>query len=337
MKKLIAVCMLVLASSLASCRSDAASKTPVPSSPSPSSIATYTPRTTPSETPLPASATATHTPSETPLPASATPSARLLFRSGFEEGVYIDLTPVVNSEDYLFIRGTDAESGYSWPIDILGASESALHLIQDDRRQAVNAEIQTVIGHEGTSTKALYQVENYIYNDACTQAPYEILNIQDGKQDLYIRYWIKLDDNRLEIPYSWRTFFEWKSKDYAEGEGFRLIAFIYTDENGHPFWHWEGDADPETPVWEIDNTDIPVPTGEWFLTEFYWHWSEGADGEALWMVNGEVIGDYFGPSTRNGKPIDFIMLAQIYGNANPKHQWIDDIEIWDGLPYERYR
>ncbi len=75
-----------------------------------------------------------------------------------------------------------------------------------------------------------------------------------------------------------------------------------------------------------------MPLDEWFLTEFYWHWSEGDDGRALWRINGEVVGDHFGPTTRNHQPIDFIMLTQIYGNANPKYQWIDDIEIWDTLP-----
>jgi hypothetical protein len=138
----------------------------------------------------------------------------------------------------------------------------------------------------------------------------------------------------LSQPDSWRTFFEWKSKDYASGEGFRLIAFIYSDAQGNPYWHWQGDANPESPMWEIDNNTVPVPVDEWFLTEFYWHWSEGEDGQALWKVNGQVIGDHYGPTTRNSKPIDFIMLSQIYGNANPKYQWVDDIEIWDGIPLQ---
>jgi hypothetical protein len=76
---------------------------------------------------------------------------------------------------------------------------------------------------------------------------------------------------------------------------------------------------------------LPEPTHKQGLTEFYWHWSKGAGGRALWKVSGKIIGDHRGPTTRNNKPIDFIMLTQIYGNANPKHQWIDDIEIWDGL------
>ncbi len=257
------------------------------------------------------------------------PEPQLLFSTGFEEGVYIDPVPVEYSEDYRFIRGTDSETGFSFPIDILGASESALHYIDDNNHQAVLSEIVTVTGYDGNPTRVLYSEENYALD--ATQCPYEILNITEGRKDLYIKYRIKLEAEGMNQPYSWRTFFEWKSKDYAEGTGFRLISFVYTDENGNPFWHWQGDANPGNPVWEIDNHDVPVPINQWFTTEFYWHWSEGEDGRALWKVNGEVIGDHTGPTTRNGKPIDFILLTQIYGNANPKKQWIDDIEIWDSL------
>ena len=252
--------------------------------------------------------------------------AKLLFSSGFEA---VTLEPLMDG--YQNITGRDSRTGFSWPISILGASESGLHMINHDNQQALRNEIQTVTGHDGRPTRALFSVENYAHRDD-TQSPYEILDITDGRRDLYIRYWIKLDQSSLTQPDMWRTFFEWKTKGYASGSGFRLISFIYTDADGKPYWVWQGDRDPEHPIWEIENRKIPVPMGKWFLTEFYWHWSEGKDGRALWRINGQVVGDHFGPTTRNHKPIDFIMLTQIYGNANPKHQWVDDIEIWDGLP-----
>ncbi len=251
---------------------------------------------------------------------------QLLFSSGFENDVTL-LNPI---DGYQFIQGTDNETGFSWPISILGSSESALHFVDDDSYQALENEIQTVTGHDGNPTKALYNVQ--YYDVGVTQCPYEILNITEGESDLYIKYWIKMDVASITQPDQWRTFFEWKTKGYASGDGFRLIAYIYTDATGNPYWHWQGDANPMSPEWEIDNHTIPVPLGEWFLTEFYWHWSEGDDGRALWKVNGQVIGDHYGPTTRNSKPIDFIMLTQIYGDANPKYQWIDDIEIWDSIP-----
>ena len=262
-------------------------------------------------------------------PSSAEPPrgpAKLLFSSGFEG---VTLEPL--KDGYQTITGTDTVTGFRWPISILGASESGLHMINHDNQQALRNEIQTVTGHDGRPTRALYSVENYAHHGD-TQSPYEILDITDGRRDLYIRYWIKLDRSSLTQPNKWRTFFEWKTKGYANGSGFRLISFIYTDDDGKPYWVWQGDRDPEHPIWEIDNRGIPVPMGKWFLTEFYWHWSEGKDGRALWRINGQIVGDHFGPTTRNHKPIGFIMLTQIYGNANPKHQWVDNIEIWDGLP-----
>jgi hypothetical protein len=252
--------------------------------------------------------------------------AKLLFSSGFEG---VTLRPL--KDGYQTIAGPDSVTGYHWPITVLGASDSGLHMINHDNQQALHNEIQTVTGHNGRPTRALFSVENYEHRDD-TQDPYEILGITDGRRDLYIRYWIKLDRSSLTQPDKWRTFFEWKTKDYAKGSGFRLISFIYTDDDGKPYWVWQGDRDPQHPIWEIENRKIPVPMGKWFLTEFYWHWSEGKDGRALWKVNGQIVGDHSGPTTRNHKPIDFIMLTQIYGNANPKHQWVDDIEIWDGLP-----
>ena len=260
--------------------------------------------------------------------------AQLLFKSGFEGDVQLVDSTDPNDTDafstYKYIRGTDSETGFTWPIQILGSNNSALHFIDYDNYAALESSIQTVIGHDGTPTRALYNKENY--SNGVTQCPYEILDITEGESDLYVKFWIKMDAESLTQIDKWRTFFEYKTKDYAAGTGFRLIAFIYTDAQGNPYWHWQGDANPQNAVWEIDNTTVPVPMNEWFLTEFYWHWSEGNDGRALWKVNGQVIGDHYGPTTRNSKPIDFIILTQIYGDGNPKHQWIDDIEIWDGLP-----
>jgi len=75
-------------------------------------------------------------------PNTITENPTLLFSSGFEDGVYIDETPYEDSEDYRFIRGKDEETGFSWPIDILGANESAIHYVDDDNFKAVESEIQ---------------------------------------------------------------------------------------------------------------------------------------------------------------------------------------------------
>ena len=118
-----------------------------------------------------------------PTPGDTLPAGKLIFSSGFEGDVYLDAFDGY----YQDILGKDTETGYSWPIDILGASGSALHLIDHDNRKALKNEIQTVIGHTGDSTKALYNYEAYYENVGVTQCPYEILNIKEGAKDLYIR------------------------------------------------------------------------------------------------------------------------------------------------------
>ncbi len=282
------------------------------------------------------------TPTKIPMDTSSEPT--LLFKSGFEGEITLTgpndpLDP--DNADYQFLRGTDSETSFKWPIvlDYLGVDNGGIHLVDvGDDSKAISNEITSTIGHDGEQTKALYSIENYIVSDLCTQSPYELLDVKNGKRDLYIRYWMKIDSSSItQKKDTWRALFEYKTKDYdlgdGTGTGFRLIAYIYTDPgNGIPYWHWQGDADPEHPIWEIDNRTIPVPLNKWFLTEYYWHWSDEANGRALWRINGEVVGDHYGPTTLNSKPIDFIMLWQIYGNSNPKSQWIDDIEIWDGIP-----
>ena len=79
-----------------------------------------------------------------------------------------------------------------------------------------------------------------------------------------------------------------------------------------------------------------MPINEWFLTEYYWHWSEGSNGKAAWKVNGQLIAEHNGPTTRGAEPINIIMLSQTYGDQSNLSQSIDDVEIWDGLP-SRYK
>ena len=271
-------------------------------------------------------------------------NSALLFASGFEGAVSLEDLIADGYSGYQNITGEDSQTHFTWPINIRGASESALHYIEylDANNQAIlENRIETIIGHDGTTTKALYSEEKSAAPDSVTQSPYEILNIPeaDGRKDLYIRYWIKLDGDSLYQPDMWRTFFEYKTKGYGTGSGFRLISYIYMnqDGSGEPYWHFQGDtyvgdeANGTTSyLWSIDNRDIPIPKDRWFLTEFYWHWSEGDDGRALWKIDGKVVAYHHGRTTINHQPLDFIMLTQIYGNANPKYQWIDDIEIWGG-------
>lgn len=302
---------------------------------------------------------------------------QLLFSSGFEQGVYV--TGDVNglglegqngiADDYKFIVGSDKVG--AWPIDILGASGSGLHYVSNENYQGkkaanldgdfLDAYIDTETGHDGKRSDVLITAKyktpplpaGVEREDDITQIPYEILDLNNGaglKKDLYIRYWMKVgsDSPDEQSENLWRALFEWKSKDYQDdnneyGDGFRLISYIYSGDDGIPYWVIKGDKDPsiaddqlntdsDDATWFTENKKVPVPIDKWFVTEFYWHWDEGAYGNVVWKVNGQVIADHKGPSTRNGKPLDFIMLTQTYGSQDHIYQSVDDIEIWEGLP-----
>ncbi|HIP61847.1 MAG TPA: hypothetical protein EYG98_04755, partial [Sulfurovum sp.] len=142
-------------------------------------------------------------------------TAKLLFSSGFEDGVYIDSTVLADNEGYAYIRGTDKETGFSWPIDILDANGSALHHIDDDNLNAVEAEIRTLTSNDGKENRVLYSKQNYAVNGA-TQYPYEILDIKEGKTDLYIKYRMKIDGGMEGELDKWRALFEYKTKNYKD-------------------------------------------------------------------------------------------------------------------------
>lgn len=268
-------------------------------------------------------------------PVETTPG-ELLFSSGFESDTYLSSPnegfESANWPDYEIIRGTDTSTGYSWPIKILGSNFGGIHKVNDDGGAAVDNKIETVIGHDGMETNALFQRVNY--DVEFTQTPYQINNIQENPDELYISYRMKTDDTALTEPNKWRALWEYKTNSYglSNSSGFRMIAFMETDSQGTPHWVFQGDINPMNPVWRIENYDIPVVMNQWFKVEYYLKWSQGSDGYASMKVNGQLIAEHSGPTTTGSDGLNFIILTQVYGNSHPMHQWVDDIEIWNGIP-----
>ena len=259
----------------------------------------------------------------------------LLFSSGFESDTYLSEPSgefeTSNWSDYEIIKGTDISTGYSWPIQILGSNFSGIHKISDDDGAAVDNAIEKVIGHDGEETTALFQRVNY--DVQFTQTPYQINNLTENPDELYMTYRLKTDDTALVGANKWRALWEYKTNSYGSStSGFRMIAFMETNGQGTPYWVFQGDINPMNPVWQVKNYDVPVPMNEWFKVEYYIKWSEGEDGYASMKVNGQLIAQHFGPTTNGSDGLSFIILTQVYGNSHPMHQWVDDIEIWDGTP-----
>lgn len=268
--------------------------------------------------------------------------ANLLFSSGFEASSYlcdsvscdsIGDFKITNWPGYKFIKGTDSVTGHSWPPNILGSKFGGIHTVNDDGGAAISCEFQTVTGHTGTPTTALFQRINY--NSGTTQAPYQINNISQNPNELYISFWMKIDDTSLKANYDWRVPFEYKTYGYDSGKGFRLIAYFEVDGgNGKERTRFAGDTFPNsTPqTWSISNSNIIPPKEAWFKNEFYIKWGDQNTGRAWWKIDGEIVADHKGITTWYEDDLAYLFIHQIYGSNVPMHQWVDDIQIWDGDP-----
>jgi hypothetical protein len=190
--------------------------------------------------------------------------------------------------------------------------------------------------------------------------------------DLYLSYWLRFQDNlealmgegdcslNANIAYHWRVPFQWKTAgDY------RVIFGVLRDRNPAPdtcdftgplYWAVGGDNDANwylydapagrceppltrcvpqpTNVWGAENRSVPVPVGQWFKLEFFWHRSSGSGGRVWIAVDGQVVFDRYGPNTGEwDRPIDRIMITQLYSSTRyPIYQWVDDLQIWSGFP-----
>lgn len=270
-------------------------------------------------------------PQSAPEPANA----NLLFRSGFESET--TLSPILYG--YQRLNGIELESGFVWDESLnglWGSSNNGIHLIDGGGvAGGISNELQSVIGHDGEDTTALYQEIAFSNGSPTAQTPYQINNISEDPEEYYISYWIKIDDTSLDDPDQWRIVWQFKSDHFSYQHpepGYRIGVYIYTDEDG-PYWHVKGD-DQNPDYWSVSDRQTPVPRDEWFRVEVYSKVSAGDDGRFWARINGTEIASHNGPNL--GSTADsmyFMMLWQLYGNSYPGHQWIDDVEIWDGVPY----
>jgi hypothetical protein len=289
---------------------------------------------------------------------SGLPTATLLFASGFGPGISL-------GEPYGFagrgawqdLLGTDLDTGFTFPGPnapdaLLGAHFFGVQLIAPEPIDAstvgdnVVNEIQEVVGPDGNVGHALFQ--NVITGSGWNaQAPLLINRhwARGEVPDLYISYWFRYPegaDDQLYLPGGGsRVQFEFKTGGYMNDwpGDYRISTVVMKGEDGRLYWMAKGDNVangpwPRVDYWREDNHDVPVPIGEWFFYEVYWHRSGGSDGRFWSAVNGEVIVDHVGPNMGDyGLPIARIMIVNPYSGGNaPVQHHVTDFEIWDGFP-----
>ena len=274
-------------------------------------------------------------------------TAYLLFQSAFESDVaMLPMTQPLNvTTSFQPIEGSDL--GYDWPMNIRGSTLSYCHHIINaggdpvaDLNDYFDTHIETVTGHDGLPTKALYQSLTQSATEI-TQSWYRLYYASPSAvsdEDTYVKYWMKFPDDINIGASGWRSVFFWKT----ESTDYRVEAYVYrnANNNNEPYFYIQGDkfttisGDYEQD-WEAYSFDIPVPIGEWFKMEFFWHRSTGDDGRIHWAVNDEVVANRYGPNYGDyNRHIEQIALFGIYGwpEAYPAEQWIDDVEVWDAPP-----
>jgi hypothetical protein len=285
-------------------------------------------------------------------------SAKLLFSSGFEGLTALAAPILFGNGAWQDIVGIDSVTGFTWPPTIKsGGGATRFQLIADAPVNALTIDnyivnrIETVTGHRGNPTRALYSEIKQSgccgtnpHGGAPDQDPFLILPAGEPG-DLYISYWLKLQPNLADLMevgrtgagWNGRALFEWKTAgDY------RVIAMIRRDpylNGGNLHWAFEGDnvangGLPNQIFWEAKNMQVPVPVGQWFKFEVFWHRSSGNDGRVWMAVNGQVLVDHYGPSMGIwNAAINRIMVSTLYSSTSyPIYQWVDDLEIWDGFP-----
>lgn len=284
----------------------------------------------------------------------------LLFSSGFESGTTlraISQSDCFTTGCWQYVDGTDLSTGFTWPPSLWGGSPTAIQLLADHAVDATNVrdygfnQLITLTGHTGNRTQVLYSSVTQSgccggdSQDAVAGASQNAFQIQPASEsgDLYISYWLRFQpdlDRQLNAPNpGWRYVFSWKtgSSGGVNDGDYRVIVQIVTWCPGALFcWETRGDnaAGSESYVeyWLVQNMTVPVPIGEWFKFEVFWHRSTGADGRFWAAVNGNVIADHSGPN-KIAKDINRILLTDAYGSGRfPMYQWLDDLRLYDSFP-----
>lgn len=258
-------------------------------------------------------------------------AANLLFKSSFEEGVY--LTQPERRDSPIWwqtLKGSDSKK-FHWPINLQGKDGVFQMITKDDNiSNYIENSIVSMVGIDGNTSRVLQQkITQKEHEDS--QDPYLIYTNNKEQKKIYLRYALKFPKNLAERlgKNGWLAFCEYKT-----ASDYRLAFYIYANEKKKLYWYVHGDNvvlddRPYQEFWHQENFST-VKSGEWMDIEIFWNRSKGKDGRVWMAVDGKTIFDYNG-KTKLEEAIEIIMLFTNYANA-PITQWVDNVEIWDDFP-----
>ena len=258
-------------------------------------------------------------------------------------------------ETYLNLNGSDNTTGFAWPIRAWNGTSQIQSLAYNGYKSLLDGSKahsgsrslyqEVTTGH--TADGGTYNQLAFLWNPA---------NSVDQQKDVYFSAWYYLQPDLADkLVYTpgggpmsnglwgdWRAFFEIKTGGAGTDWRGDLRHIVYIMKNSSGGLHWElnvdrGDYPCGTACWpaRVKNTTVPVPVGQWFKFETFLHRSSGQDGRWLVKVNGQTLVDRYGPNIGSqNSPINRIFLSQVYSNGKaPQYQWVDDIEIYNAMPY----
>lgn len=259
------------------------------------------------------------------------------------------------------ITGINAATGNQEPILPWNGTNSFAHLIVGDPVTVstignyVENQIQQVSGPNGRTGYALYQniKQNLAVQGKSTQTPLTLYrgdNPSSDVSDAYYSFWFKFQPDMIshmginEGDNNWRMFTEWKTTPNTGNMDYRMYTHVVKDPSGNLFWRIGGDGEGHMlrdgrAYWGAENHTVPVPVGQWFKNEVYWHRDPNGTGRYWQAINGQVIVDHISSVAEGGLmgeqklPINRIFLNNNYSSGTaPLYQWTTSLEIWDGWP-----
>jgi hypothetical protein len=273
---------------------------------------------------------------------------QVFLRSGFEAGVRLEPPDVAGSEWEQYLAGADI--GYDWSRQLPQRpfpKNRITYLVSAarDLRQYAETRIETVTGHDGRPTRALYMElkKQDPSTQAGTRVQYGIYPDEDLHQ-AYARFWLKLQPDLASavLPPGTkrsRQLMEWKESGSPRAD-FRWEIFIARDRNVNSlFWLTRaqfGDLQSSPKAWEC-TSPVPVPVGKWFLFEVFWQ-LDRSDGRVWAAANGETLVDYQGQTQKDSGLYVWWPFKVYVGTAleqfggRPIYQWMDDVEFASDPP-----
>jgi len=292
-------------------------------------------------------------------PAGHAPGAaeRPWFSSGFNAPVQLGSHPETGRPTML---GRDPQTGFDWVADMPAETANFFYRSAPEDAAAYGPTVlEELPGRDGAVTRALRMEvtgrDPALPAGALNRNEFSLFH--PGYEQAYTRYWMKLQDNYLEVAprdheKSWRMFFEIKEPDsgarrvaaadnrHTGTNNYRMSFYVRRKPEGALYWHLRGEAPQpiRTVDWDLFNDAVPVPVGRWFLVEVFFR--RAAEDGIVWLaIDRQQVFLHRGRTQHpeHALPIAFYSPFKLYLSpewlaSGPNRQWIDDVEFWPDFP-----